>query len=51
VIESALVTGTPHAIGTVSTVFAEALLLYVGYGVLTRLGGPALREWLNGGAQ
>jgi hypothetical protein len=50
-IESALPMGTAHAIGTVSTVFAEALLLYVGYGAVTRLGGPALREWLSGGAQ
>jgi hypothetical protein len=46
-----MLTGTPGAIGTVSTVFAEALVLYVGYGALTRLGGPPLREWLRGGAR
>jgi hypothetical protein len=43
-------TGTPHALGTVSAVFAEALLLYVGYGVVARVTVPVLRERLGGGS-
>jgi hypothetical protein len=43
-------TGTPHALGTVSAVFAEALLLYVGYGMVARATVPAIRERLAGGS-
>lgn len=35
-----------QAAGTVGYVLAEALVLYVGYGALTRIAGPAAREIL-----
>jgi hypothetical protein len=43
-------TGTPHALGTVAAVFAEALLLYVSYGMVARVTVPAIREGLAGGS-
>jgi len=35
------------AAGTVGFVLAEALVLYVGYGALTRIASPAARELLE----
>ncbi|QLG60234.1 DUF7512 family protein [Halorarum salinum] len=37
-----------RAVATVCFVLTEALVLYVGYGALTRVAGPAAREMLVG---
>ena len=41
--------GLGRAAGTVGLVLLIALLLYVGYGTLVRIIGPAIRELLGGG--
>jgi|AntDeeMetagen285_2_1112576.scaffolds.fasta_scaffold05688_2 hypothetical protein len=38
--------GYGPAVATVAVVFAEAIALYVGYGVLVRVAGPVAREIL-----
>jgi hypothetical protein len=40
--------GTAQAVALVGIVFVEAILLYVGYGALTRVLGPAVERFLVG---
>ena len=41
--------GSGGAIATVGLILAEAIVLYVGYGALTRVISPAARELLGSG--
>ena len=41
--------GSGEAIATVGLILAEAIVLYVGYGALTRVVSPAARELLGSG--
>lgn len=43
-----LLGGTAQAVATVGIVLAEAIVLYVGYGALTHVAGPQVRETLGG---
>jgi hypothetical protein len=40
--------GTAEAVASVGLVLVEALVLYVGYGTLTRVAGPAITEAVSG---
>ena len=40
-------TGAPYAGALVAVVLAEAIVLYVGYGGLERVAGPALENVIN----
>ncbi|WP_449405211.1 DUF7512 family protein [Halobellus captivus] len=41
-------TGTTQAVVLVGTVLVEAIILYVGYGALTRALEPTVRQMLGG---
>ena len=41
-------TGTTHAGAVVAAVLVEAIVLYVGYGTLTRVAGPEIETALRG---
>ena len=43
-----LLGGTSQAVATVGIVLAEAIVLYIGYGALTLIVGPPIRETLEG---
>ena len=43
-----LLGGPAQAVATVGIVLAEAVVLYVGYGALTHIVGPPIRETLEG---
>jgi hypothetical protein len=40
--------GTAHAVAVVGLVLVEAMVLYVGYGALTRVAGPHLERVVTG---
>ncbi|MFW6376395.1 MAG: DUF7512 family protein [archaeon] len=40
--------GPAYASALVGVVLVEALLLYVGYGVLTRVAGPSVKDAIRG---
>ncbi|MFB6096741.1 MAG: hypothetical protein ABEJ74_05080 [Haloferacaceae archaeon] len=40
--------GSAQAVATVAAVFVEALALYVGYGLLTRIAGATVLDALGG---
>lgn len=42
-----LLSGTAHAVAIVGIVLTEAIALYVGYGALTQIVGPTVRETLG----
>lgn len=43
-----LLSGTAQAVAIVGVVLAEAIALYVGYGALTQIVSPPIRETLEG---
>lgn len=40
--------GTAQAVALVGTVLVEAMVLYVGYGALTRVLGPSVERLISG---